>query len=234
MRRPHPPEALPAPAGSFGQMLIGGMAASVLLLTAGLAVVFYGPGSGGEVEAAAVLGADQTRPEPVPAPESTAPPVTVTTQDPAAAFAALLAERATTTITAPPPTTTTTVRPAPIAAASATATGAGVTLALDVAPADGIRSLQARLSARVNDARVLRRVRVDFGDGTVRPGDVPPWECGSSGVANPYDVLLPGHTYRSSGAYVVTVVATTATCSPDDDDWGPEESSEVRLRVVAP
>ena len=234
MRRSGSGEALPAPAGSFGQMLVGGMTASVLLLTAGLAFVSYGPGSGGEETGVdAVLGMNETRPVPVPTPEATAPPVTATTQDPAAAFAALLAKRSTTT-TAPPPTTTTTVRPAPIATASATTTAPGVTLALDVTPADGIRALRARLSVRVDGARVLRRVRVDFGDGTVRPGEVPPWECGSTGVANPYDVQWPAHTYRSSAAYVVTVVATTATCSPDDDDWGPEESSEVHLGIAAP
>lgn len=225
------------PAQSFGEMLIGSMAVSVLLLTGGLAVGFEPPKSDGQAAEAApeaVLGA--TEPRPAPAPSTPAPPVTATTMNPLVAYLATstTSTTTTTTTTAPPSTTTSTTSPAPIAPASATVTAPGVTLALDVAPADGVRSLQARLSARFEDARVLRAVRVDFGDGTVLPGDVQPWECGAPGAPNPYELMLPAHTYGSPGTYAVTVVATTATCSPDDDDWGPEAHSEVRLSVVAP
>jgi hypothetical protein len=219
-------------------MLIGSLAGLVLLLTGAVAIGVDVDGSAGEARAEeVVLGATEERPAP------TAPPVTVTTQDPAAAFAAALAATqaanaatSTTTTTVPPTTTTTatTLPPPPIGAASATTSAAGVSLGLDVGPADGPRSLQGRFSARFEDSRVLRAVRIDFGDGTARPVDVVEWVCNDPGAPNLYDVVLPAHSYGAPGAYAVTVTATTAPCSPDDDDWGADSLSEVRLEIVVP
>ncbi len=242
MSDPEPRLVEPTPArtgSSFPEMLVGSLVGLVLLMTGAVAVGADFGGSEGDATQAeeVVLGATEERPPP------TAPPVTVTTQDPAAAFAAALAASeaanaatsTTTTTTAPPSTTTTatTLPPPPIAAASATTNAAGVSLGLDVGPAEGTRSLQGHLSARFEDNRVLRAVRIDFGDGTARTVDVVAWECNAPGAPNPYDVALPAHTYGGPGTYAVTVAATTAACSPDDDDWGAETISEVRLDIVA-
>jgi hypothetical protein len=222
-------------------MLVGSLAGLVLLLTGAVAlgVDMAGTEIDGAPAEEVVLGATEERPPP------TAPAVTTTTQDPAAAFAAALAATAaanaatststTTTTTAPPSTTTTasTVPPAPIAPASATTSGPGVSLALEVGPAGGARSLQGRLSARFeNGAAVLRAVRVDFGDGTASTLDVVAWECNAADAPNPHEVALPAHTYGGPGTYDIIVTATTAACSPDDDDWGPETGSPVRLEIV--
>ena len=230
-----PPTRTPAP---FPEMLIGSLAGLVLLMTGAVAIgVDFGGVGGDEAQAEEVVaGAIEERPAP------TAPPVTVTTQDPAAAFAAALAateaaNAATTTTTTVPPSTTTTattIPPPPIGQASATTTAAGVSLSLDVGPADGARSLQGHLSVGFEDGRVLRAVRIDFGDGTALTVDVVAWDCNAAGAPNPYDVALPAHAYGAPGTYGVTVAATTAACSPDDDDWGPETLSEVRLEIVAP
>ena len=242
MTGPEPGLVEPAPArtgSSFPEMLIASLAGLVLLFTGAVALgvdLDGTAGDPGQMEEV-VLGATEERPPP------TAPPVTITTQDPAAVFAAALAATeaanaatstsTTTTTTAPPPTTTTTLPPPPIGAASATTNIAGVVLSLDVGPADGARSLQGHLSARVDDGEVLRAVRVDFGDGTSRTLDVVAWECNAPGAPNPYDLVLPAHTYGGPGTYAVGVTVTTAACSPDDDDWGPETVSEVRLDIVA-
>lgn len=225
---------------SFPEMLIGSLAGLVLLLTAAVAMGVDFDGSGGDAAQAeeVVLGATEERPAP------TAPPVTVTTQDPAAAFAAALAATeaanaatsSTTTTTVPPSTTTTatTIPRPPIGQASATTTSAGVALRLGVESADGARSLQGHLSVRFEDSRVLRAVRIDFGDGTALTVDVVAWDCNAPGAPNPHDVALPAHTYGAPGTYAVTAAVTSATCSPDDDDWGPETLSEVRLDIAAP
>jgi hypothetical protein len=219
-------------ASAFAQMVVGGMVGAILLLCGGLAYLEVTDRLEGEQEAVAVLGATETR--------DTAPPVTVTTQDPAAAWAALLAaaptttSSTTTTTTAPPQTTTTTARPAPIAKASAASAGDGVTLELDVVPsaAGQIRAIDSALLARFDDARVLRALHVDFGDGTAQTPEVQPWACNAPDAPDLFDLSLPGHTYGRAGTYVVRATVTTATCSPDDDDWGPETSSQVELTVV--
>jgi hypothetical protein len=233
---PKPEEhGLPEPVGqvrAFGEMVVGGMAGATLLLVVGVLLFFdmLVPGRD-EQPTTAVLGTTVTAP--------TNPPETVTNQDPAAAWAALVAKAPTTTApptttTTAPPTTTTTVPPPPIAEASATITADGVTLDLDVIPSTSGRgrALDARLLARFDDARVLRTVAVDFGDGTTLPGDVNSWACNAHDAPNPYDLSLPGHTYRGPGTYVVRATVITATCSPDDDDWGPEASSQVELSIV--
>jgi hypothetical protein len=236
-----PPTRTPAP---FPEMLIGSLAGLVLLMTGAVAVgVDFGGVGGDEAQAEEVVaGATLERPAP------TAPPVTVTTRDLGAAFAAELAATeaanaatSTTTTTKPPTTTTTapattttTVPPQPMGTASASTTGAGVALSLDVGPADGARSLQGHLSVGFEDSSVLRAVRIDFGDGTALTVDLVAWDCNAPGAPNPYDVALPAHTYGGPGTYAVAVTATTAVCSPDDDDWGAETLSEVRLDIVAP
>lgn len=228
----------PLSARSFGERLIAGMTLWVVVLTIGVAVGFDAPGSGSQaVEAAAdVLGAVDARPDPA---EPTA--TTATTLNPLAAYLATSTtstSTTTTTTTAPPSTTTTTTPPAaPPAAlmpASATATTSAVTLELEVTPAEQTRSLRASLSARFDDSRVLRGVSVDFGDGNVVPAAVQEVECNDPAAPNPYELALPAHTYASPGTYPLTVVATTATCTPDDDDWGLEEQAEVRISMVAP
>jgi PKD repeat protein len=87
---------------------------------------------------------------------------------------------------------------------------------------------------RFDDLRVLRTTSVDFGDGKVVDGGVQPWACGAPGVPNPYVLTVPTHTYRAAGTYTVTVSATTAVCSLEDNDLGPDEPAEVRPNIVVP
>lgn len=238
------PAAVAGQASAFAQMVVGGMAGTMLLLSGGLAFLEVADRLNGEgqAQAVAVLSATETL--------VTAPPVTVTTQDPAAAWAALMAAASTTTsstttttapaqtttTTAPPPTTTTTARPAPIGKASATTTVDGVTLEVDVAPAlsGEVRSLDAGLLVNFDDARVLRAVQVDFGDGTVFGADVQPLACTAPDAGNPQDLALPGHTYAGPGSYVVKVTAITASCGAAGDEGGTQSLSEVELTIPVP
>lgn len=179
---------------------------------------------------ATVRGLTLTRTSPttttVPSPS---PSVTVTTID---AFAAALAA-------ATPPagstsSTTTTSPPGAITPASASSAAPGATLLLDAAPAAASRALDLRLSVHFEDFRVLRTARVDFGDGKAVDGAVQPWACGAPDAPNPYVVTVPTYAYRAPGSYVITVTATTAACSLEDDDWGPDEPAEVRLNISVP
>ena len=227
----------PLSARAFGDRLIAGMTMWVLLLTLGVAVGFDPPG--GDDAAATVLGVTETLL--LPGAPPAAPEVTTTTVNALVEYWATTttttappSTTSTTTTTAPPPTTTT-APPAPIAAASATATDGPVTLLLDVRPAAEGRSLEGQLTARFEDLRVLRAVRVDYGDGTVLDVEVPALRCNDPAAPERYELPVPVHAYGAAGTYPLTVVATTATCSPDDDDWDPfEERSEVSITLVAP
>jgi hypothetical protein len=183
----------------------------------------------------AVLGETEERPvEPPAATADMSPPVLAEPSPPSTTTTSTVPPSTTTSATSQPSTTTSTTQPRPITPASASASAPGVVLTLDVSPASGARSLELSLAARFADARVLRAVRADLGDGTVVDGKVEPWACNAPGAPNPYVLSLPAHTYRSPGTYRIRILATTAACSPDDDDWGVEQSAEVQLSVVVP
>jgi capsular exopolysaccharide synthesis family protein len=176
-----------------------------------------------------VLGMTVTRP---PDPVTT---TTVTTVRPAPP-----APPTTTSTTRPPATTSTTVKatttttlPPSITPASATAAGAGVSLTLEATPVRR-RSVTMRLTTGLSEGRVLRAVRIDYGDGKVVEPGIEEWACWAPGAPNPYVLTAPTRSYGATGTYSVTVTVTTATCSPDDDDWGPEENAEIRLTLSVP
>jgi capsular exopolysaccharide synthesis family protein len=179
-------------------------------------------------------------------PPVTAPPVTTMTRP---------AE--TTTTTRPKPTTTTTAKPVTtttvpyrIAPGSATAAARGVAMTLEATPGSLTdmhgrnRSVALRLGVRFTDVRVLRSVKIEYGDGKViggaqinQPSDWQggnPYECHDPPAPTPYVLIRPARQMDRSGVVTVTVTVVTATCSTLDDDFGPEETAVIRLNLDIP
>ncbi len=144
-----------------------------------------------------------------------------------------------TTTTTKPPTTTTTAAPAqprPVPASSSTTVVSGVRLTLSASPpASGEpRTAGFRIESEFGDVRVMRSLRIEFGDGTSLDASVVQWSCLDPAAPNPYVFVSPAHVYADPGTYTVTATVRTAPCSLPDGSELPEEWAQVRLSLPVP
>ncbi len=170
-----------------------------------------------------------------PPPAVAAPPETTATTTPPATSPPTTTPPTTTPPTTRPPTTTTTLATAkPVKASSAVAVNSGVQLKLSAAPpASGEPRIAAfRLEAEFGDVRVLRSVRLEFGDGASQDSSVVQWACLDPAAPNPYVLDGPSHAYSAPGTYSVTATVRTAPCSVPDGAELAEETAQVRLTLV--
>lgn len=144
-----------------------------------------------------------------------------------------------TTTTTRLPTTTTTAPPAPprpVPASSSTAVFPGVRLTLSASPpASGEpRTAGFRLESEFGDVRVLRSLRIAFGDGTTLDASVVQWSCLDPAAPNPYVFVSPAHVYSAPGTHTVTATVRTAPCSLPDGSELAEETAQVQLSLPVP
>lgn len=211
--------------------LIAGAVA--LVLVAGGVVVAVRSDDDGGVRVATDASVATTLPEEV-ADEVTTTTVTV----PAVTVPTVPSLRPVTTTTGVKRSTTTTAKTGPTRCGepngyaglggSKTTTTGSITLTLETYMCEMYDGdfLQSHLIVR-DRSSVLRRARLDFGDGKADEGGVHHWTCEDPDRPDPYYRSSPFHTYAQPGTFTLTGTVTTVSC----DGSATEQTATVSITV---